>query len=304
MRSDFTFKNGLRLYDQEEYAQALVEFERSVKEAPSIDGYKQVGWCQRRLGRFEEAIAAFKTSIGQATGLQDCHGVILDLVEAAVSANQPEEVFATLRMLEAKKWSAEGTDRPYTFERELTGMRAIALHMAGRDATEAEKKLEEIVSRPNLSSLRVRNLKLDAWLKGAHPSDLRQAAVKKIRALLNAPARELTSPFFPLVDGRNWVYKSPGAVMIVVRANRIDKAEERKYWQLETVVNGKVTQTEQIAIESDGVYRQASTPPLRQPGVPQFSHCRHVGVTPGRSRPERVRLLVVVPAQEERGSRT
>ena len=267
MRSDFTFKKGLRLYDQKKYSEALVEFERSVTESPSVGGYQWVGWCQRKLGRIEEAIATFKRSIDLGTRLNDCREVVLDLVEAALSANQPEVVFAVLRILEAKNWVAEGTDRPYTFEREMTGMRAIALHMAGRDATEAERKLEEIISRPNFSSLRSRNLELDAWLKGSHPSDARQAAVKKIVALLDAPARELTSPYFPLASGRNWVYKDPDAGRVVVRATRSDEGEERKYWLLETVVNGKVTQTEQIAIESDGVYRQSSTLPLRQPGV-------------------------------------
>ncbi|HEV3263389.1 MAG TPA: DUF2610 domain-containing protein [Gemmataceae bacterium] len=268
IRSEFTFNKGRRLWDQKKYSQALVEFERSVKDKPSIDGYQRVGWCQRRLGRNEEAVAAFKKGIDLATVLNNCQSVVLDLVEAALSANKPAEVFAVLRMLEEKKWSAEGTDTPYTFERELTGMRAIALLMADKDASAAEKKLEEIVSRPNLSSLRSRNVELDAWLKGSRPSDARQAAVRKILATLGAPARELVSPYFPLKQGRTWVYtSSTGAEITVLKAARPAQAAERKYWLVETMVNGKVTESEQIAIELDGVYRQSSTPSLLKSNV-------------------------------------
>ena len=160
LRSNFTFGKGSRLYYQLKYAEALVEFERSEKDSPSVGRSQRIGWCLRKLGRAEQAIAAFKKSVETATEFNQTAWVVLELVETALSANKPDEVFAALALLEKRKWLSAQTAIPYTVERELAGMRAIALHMADKDASEAEKTLEEIASRPNLSSLHVRNLTL------------------------------------------------------------------------------------------------------------------------------------------------
>jgi tetratricopeptide (TPR) repeat protein len=313
LRSDVAWKKARRFFDQKEYAKAKIEFERAVAEVPSIGGYQQIGLCERRAGRNDEAIAAFKKGIELAAALNDCNQLVLDLAEAALSANRPEEVFAVMQMLEAKKWSAEQSVSPYTFERELAGMHAIALHLAGRDAAAAEKKLEEIVSRPNLASLRSRSIELDAWQKGDHPSAARQAAVKKVLEQLEAPARELTSPYFPVAKERNWVYKGQGSALIAVRASRPDARDEHKHWLLETVVNGKVTQTERIAIESDGIYRRSSNLPSLQLGLRILPLPPHGGDSwsvasvrdgsPGATGQGRTRIEdVTVPAGEYKGA--
>jgi eukaryotic-like serine/threonine-protein kinase len=267
IRSELAFNKGLRLFERNKFAEALVEFERSVNDLPSTRGYQRVGWCQRELNQTKKAIESFKLSIGQAAEIMDCGEVVLDLLESAVSANKPEEVFSIFRMLDAKTWSADKTDIPYTFERELAGMRVIALHMVEKDAAEAEKKLEEIVSRPNVSSIRSCHLSLETWLKESKPSAARQAAVNKTVALLDTPARELTSAFFPLEKGRTWVYRSAIGDLITIHARRSNQSKESKFWELETIINGKLTQTEQIEIDGDGVYRETSTPSLRKPGM-------------------------------------
>lgn len=210
------------------------------------------------MNRNEEAIAAFKKGIGLATELNKCHWLILDLGETAICAVKPEEVFAVLRLIEEKKWSIEKSDMPYTLERELTWIRAIALHMAEKDASEVEKKLDEVVSRPNVFSLRTRNLDLKPWLNGAKTSEARRAAVNKVLTMIDAPSRELVSPYFPFVQGHCWVYKTSKAEEIVtLRASDSRKIGERKYWILETQVNGRVVASEGFAVKQDGVYRQS-----------------------------------------------
>jgi tetratricopeptide (TPR) repeat protein len=267
LRAAVLFARGLRLLDKKKYAEALVEFERSVKELPSLGGHQRIGRCQRKLGRNDEAIASFKKSLALAAEAEGAHWVALDLLETALSANKPDEVFATLALLKKQKWSAAQAEFPHTFERELAGLSAIALHMAGMDAAEAEKKLQEIASRPNLLSLRERNVELDAWLKSSKPSAARQAAVKKILAALAAPARELVSPYYPLKDGNYHIYKtsSSGGGQVTIRVGRREKVGERAYYRLETVVDDKVTESERIAVEPNGICRQSATPPLLLP---------------------------------------
>jgi hypothetical protein len=257
-RSNFTFDKGSRLYDQMKYAEALVEFERSVKESPSVGRYQRIGWCQRKLGRHDEAIAAFKKGIDLATTFGYTYWVVLDLFEAALSANKPDEVFALFKLLEDKKWSAQQADIPYTLEREMAGIRAIALHMAERDAAEAEKKLAELVARPNMSSVRYRIITLDAWLKDSKPTEARQAAVKKILAMMAEPSRELISPYYPLKQGSSWLYRIAGGGQVTVRVAWRDRVGEHDSWLVETVRGGKTTASERIAVEANGVCRQPS----------------------------------------------
>jgi tetratricopeptide (TPR) repeat protein len=267
LRSNFTFRKGRRLSDQGKYAEALVEFQRSEKDEPSLGGAQRIGWCLQKLGRNEEAITAFKSSVTRATRFNNSYWVVLDLLETALSANKPDEVFTALELLEKRKWTPEQTPNPYTIERELAGLRAIALHMAEKDASEAEKKLQEIAARPNLASVRNRTIKLDEWLKSAKPSEERQAAVTRILARMAAPAREIESPYYPLKSGSSWVYKSAEGGQIIVRVVRRENVGESAYYLLETVLDSKVTSSERIAVYPDGVYRQSPFGALLQPHV-------------------------------------
>ncbi len=267
MRAEFAFNKGLEFLEKDSFRAALAEFERSVKEEAWIDGYRGIGLTERQLGRIDESLASLKKSIGLARGLNECQDIVLDLAETAIWANRPNECFAILQKLEAEKWSTAGIENPYTFERELAGMHAIALHMADRDAADAEKKLVAIVARPNLSSLRSRNIEIDNWLKLSHPSANRVAGVKRVLALLESPVRKLSSPYFPLKENRTWIYKTTKDDMRIVQAKAAVKGKEYQFWLLKTMVNGKVAETEQIAVEPDGIYREASTPSLRKPGV-------------------------------------
>src|SRR5262249_37669366 len=62
--------------------------------------------------------------------------------------------------------------------------------------------------------------------------------------------------FYPLTVGNAWTYKSAGASIQVVVVG-IEKVGEVQTYKLETRAGGKVSATENIAVQTDGVYRYA-----------------------------------------------
>jgi uncharacterized protein (TIGR03000 family) len=64
----------------------------------------------------------------------------------------------------------------------------------------------------------------------------------------------IRSSFYPLTVGNAWTYKSAGASIQVVVVG-IEKVGEVQTYKLETRAGGKVSATENIAVQKDGVYR-------------------------------------------------
>jgi eukaryotic-like serine/threonine-protein kinase len=267
LRYGVCLEKAERLYRQKKYDEALAEYERARKEQPTAACSQRIAWCLRALGRAEEALAACKEAVERASALQDCCWLVLDLAKTAVESNRSDKVFALLRLLKDRRWSFEDTDMPYTLERELTGAEALALVMAGKDASEAEKRLSEIVARPNMVSLATRKIQLDEWLKAKGQSRVSTAAVKKILAILDTPPPSATLPQYPLQRRAFWVYRTSRGGEVTVRAVRRDKVGEHNYWLVETVTDGRVTGSERLWVASYGVYRQSAGPPLYVPQV-------------------------------------
>jgi tetratricopeptide (TPR) repeat protein len=265
LRAVFPYTRGCRLYDEKKYALALEEFERSVKELPVMGNLWRLGWCQRKLGRYEDAVASMKRGLELAPDFRLGQWLLLDLIETSLCANKPAEAFAALALAGKRKWDSRKAELPHTYARELAGLGALALHMAGKGASGAEKQFEEIASQPNMVSSRTSEVDLTAWLKGNPPED-RRSAVKGILASLAIPMRELDSPYFPIKEGASWVYKASTGGQWTVRARR-DREGERSWWLLETVVNDKVIGAERLAVEADGIYRQSATAPLLRPAL-------------------------------------
>jgi tetratricopeptide (TPR) repeat protein len=250
-----------------------------VKKA--VEAYQRIGKRAMGLDRPGEAVAPFKKAAELAKGIHESYWPVLDMLEAMICADRGADVLHFLGQMEEKKWDpTKQTAQPHTVEAYLTAFRAIALHQAGKDASDAEKRLAALLARPNLRVTRSTAIQLDRWPKKAKLPPGRVAAVAKIiQSIDSRPSRVLTTPFFPLEVGPRystgtlWVYRSSTREPTHIRVATRERVGERECYRLETLVNGTVSATERVAVENDGVYRQSQSstefsPPVRILALP------------------------------------
>lgn len=71
---------------------------------------------------------------------------------------------------------------------------------------------------------------------------------------ISLTAQEKTDPLYPLKVGNTWTYKVSGG-SIVVKVEKKEKFANKDCYKLETSAQGKVSASEHVVVESDGVYR-------------------------------------------------
>ncbi len=71
---------------------------------------------------------------------------------------------------------------------------------------------------------------------------------------LSLTAQEKSDPLYPLKIGNTWTYKVSGG-SIQVKVEKKERFAEKDCYKLETSAQGKVSATEHVVVEADGVYR-------------------------------------------------
>lgn len=71
---------------------------------------------------------------------------------------------------------------------------------------------------------------------------------------LSIAAEEQANPLYPLKVGNTWTYKVSGG-SIQVKVEKKEKFADKDCYKLETSAQGKVSATEHVVAETDGVYR-------------------------------------------------
>lgn len=72
---------------------------------------------------------------------------------------------------------------------------------------------------------------------------------------LSLTAQEKSDPLYPLKVGNTWTYKVTGG-SIQVKVEKKEKFGNKDCYKLETSAQGKVSATEHVVVEADGVYRE------------------------------------------------
>lgn len=71
---------------------------------------------------------------------------------------------------------------------------------------------------------------------------------------LSLAAQDTSTPLYPLKVGAKWTYKVSGGT-VEVKVEKKEKFAEKDCFKLETSSQGKVSATEHVTVEADGVYR-------------------------------------------------
>ena len=80
------------------------------------------------------------------------------------------------------------------------------------------------------------------------------AVVSLFLTALSLSAQEKATPLYPLKVGNTWTYKVSGG-SIQVKVEKKEKFADKDCYKLETSAQGKVSATEHVVVEDDGVYR-------------------------------------------------
>jgi serine/threonine protein kinase len=251
--------NGNRAISADHYADAVPDLKRGLSLAKSVKIraplLAKLGLCHLKLGQYDEAIACYSQAF--ELYVDDLMGptILLDLVEAMVCGDRPSDAIHFLDSLNAKGWKPKlKPDTSFRFDAVSVGYRAIALRLTGQDAAAEEKRLAELLDRPNMRVMGWDWDVIDKWLARSRSEASKLEAAKKILATLRAPSKELKSVLYPLKAGSAWTYK--GNSDLTIRVVGREGVAGREYYRLEGVVAGKVGGSEYVAVEPDGVYRQ------------------------------------------------
>ena len=170
-----------RLWLQRRYDDALPELKKLTEMSETADTFDWLGMCYGKLGRWDEAIAAYKRGIALDIGSSRATGHVLNLLEALITAERPTEFLSVARELEKKGWRlawfGTNADRDWAL---YYGYRAIALRMNGEDASEAERQMRRVTGKSGFHLTGWSWDEIESWLKQTKIAPDRRAAVQKI----------------------------------------------------------------------------------------------------------------------------
>jgi tetratricopeptide (TPR) repeat protein len=173
---------GNTTFAERRYEDALPDFKRACewKQAGAL-AYNKLAMCYGKLGRWDEAVAAYMRSIELDLKSPGATGVVLNLLEALVAAERPEQLLKFIQTIKAKGWepSKEGEENAL-----FHGFRSIALLMSGKDASEAERSMRQFTGKAGFKITGWTWDEINGWLKTTRLAPDRKAAVEKIVAEL------------------------------------------------------------------------------------------------------------------------
>ncbi len=180
------YTRGMRAFRERRYQDALPDLKK-ICESEEVDAedHDTLGMCYGKLGRWDEAITAYTRSVELDIKSNAATGHILNLFEALIGAERPEQLLQFVVAVEKKGWKLpKDGERAAKYSALFHGFRAIALRMSGKDSSDAELEMRQITSKPGFKITGWTWGELDQWLKTTKLAPDRKAAVEKIIAEL------------------------------------------------------------------------------------------------------------------------
>ncbi len=179
-------EKGMQSFRAGRYADALPDLKKVCDSGEAgIDEYDDLGQCYGKLGRWDEAIAAYTRGIELNLKSDRAYGVICDLLEGLICADRPEQLRPFIESIKTKGWElpkAGAAGEKYTVL--FHGFCSIASIMIGEDASQSTQAMRQITGKPNFKVTSWIWDDLNNWLKKTKLAPDRKAAVEKIIAEL------------------------------------------------------------------------------------------------------------------------
>jgi tetratricopeptide (TPR) repeat protein len=180
------WRRGKQSYAQSRFKEALPDLKAACEFAKAdADDFNSLGMCYGKLDRWDEAIAAYTRGVQLHEKSESATWAVLDLLEALVCAERPEQLLQFAKEVRAKGWelpvAGDGAARDNAL---FHGLQAISLTASGKDASEALRAMHEFTSRRTFKMTGWNWDEIDRWLKTTKIAPDRKAAAEKIVAEL------------------------------------------------------------------------------------------------------------------------
>jgi tetratricopeptide (TPR) repeat protein len=183
------YKRGLQSFRGKRFQDALPDLKKVCEfaEATALD-FDNLAMCYGKVGLWDDAIASYTRSIELDLKSDRATGVVLNLLEALTCTERFSQILEFILTIENKGWRLPTTgSNVERYGALFHGFRAIALHMTGGDASDAERAMRQFTSKP---AFQVRNWtwdELNNWLKTTKLAPDRKAVAEKIITELQRP---------------------------------------------------------------------------------------------------------------------
>ena len=184
-----TVLRGIRSFGERRYDAALPDLKTACESGRAGAAvHNLLGMCYGKLGRWDEAVAAYTRGVEFEPKGDRATGAILNSLEALIIAQRPEQLLQLVHAVEEKGWELpkEGT-KSASYNALFHGFRAIALRMGGQDSSEAERAMRQYSGKPDFKVTDWSWAELDQWLKTTKLAPNRKTAVEGIIAELKGP---------------------------------------------------------------------------------------------------------------------
>ena len=185
-------ERGVKLYNAQRYQEALVDLKKaSESKKADASAFKRLGLARGKLAQWDDAIKAYTRSVELDQKSESATIVVLDLMEALICAERPEQVMQFAQSIAAKGWvpPSDGSLAP-RHNALYHGIQAIALRMTGKDASDAERTMRQFTAKPEFAEMdhAWRWDELDQWLKTTKIApDIKVQAERIIHELKGTP---------------------------------------------------------------------------------------------------------------------
>jgi tetratricopeptide (TPR) repeat protein len=176
------YGRGVKSLNGGRYEDALADLRKvCASHDADADDHDKLGQCCGKLGRWDEAIAAYSRSVELDLKSAQATRVMLRLLEALLIAEHPERMLEVVQSIEKKRWKLPTDGIPVNeYGALFHAFRAIALRMSGKDAAEAERLMLQLTEKPDFKTANWTSDELDKWLKTTKLAPNTKAPVERI----------------------------------------------------------------------------------------------------------------------------